>query len=477
MNAEGRVLTRVLFLLLLMVVPPGALAHQPEPPVYVVLWFDTEDYILPASDDAALKVADWLHKEGIRATFKVVGEKARTLEKRGRTDVIEALKKHEIGYHSNTHSQQPTVAVYLQNAGWESGSAEFYRREMAGVKDIQRIFGVTPSCYGQPGSSWAPQAYPALRRMGIRMYLDEADHVGIDDQPFYYARLLNVFKMRSMLARMELSGGNSLGEGKARFTGAYDKLRAQGGGTISIYYHPSEWVHAEFWDGVNFSHGAHADHARSIAAVRGAVRFRLECQPAFDYARLPHQITLEGRGAVFEAPGMRVSLISRFPLARQGTGVATEFLLHPGEPTTFVLRQVEGDGVAARVLKNLAVDIEKTRLEILRELDPNFAGTAKDTKVFEMLQNTGLPKPELDSVDTSKRYDVYCSERNQEVVVYRNALFKRRSTLLSTHQLDFGAEFLELEQANGQTVYLSLLSVLRFCEHGAEIVGEIIPPK
>ena len=34
----------------------------------------------------------------------------------------------------------------------------------------------------------------------------------------------------------------------------------------------------------------------------------------------------------------------------------------------------EGDGVAARVLKNLDVDIERTRNEILRELDPNFAG-------------------------------------------------------------------------------------------------------
>jgi GH15 family glucan-1,4-alpha-glucosidase len=92
---------------------------------------------------------------------------------------------------------------------------------------------------------------------------------------------------------------------------------------------------------------------RVVRAVRGAVRFRLECQPAFDYARQPHQVTLEGRGAVFEAPGMRLSLVSRFPLARQGSGVATEFLLHPGEPTTFILRQVEGDddsGLEARLV-------------------------------------------------------------------------------------------------------------------------------
>src|SRR5438128_1564552 len=33
----------------------------------------------------------------------------------------------------------------------------------------------------------------------------------------------------------------------------------------------------------------------------------------------------------------------------------------------------EGDGIAAQVLRDLDVDIEQTRQEILKELDPNFA--------------------------------------------------------------------------------------------------------
>jgi Polysaccharide deacetylase len=225
-------------------------------PVYVTLWFDTEDYILPQDDDATKRLAELLTSLGVRATFKVVGEKARVLEARRRTDVIAALKRHDIGYHSNTHSQQPTIAVYLQNAGWEDGRAEFYRRESQGARDVERILGVKPVAYGQPGSAWAPQTYPALRDMGIGMYLDEADHVGIDDQPFYFGGMLNVFKMRSNLARMNLSGGTSLADGTARFTKTYEALRAKGGGTISIYYHPNEWVHTEFWDGVNFRRGA-----------------------------------------------------------------------------------------------------------------------------------------------------------------------------------------------------------------------------
>ena len=31
---------------------------------------------------------------------------------------------------------------------------------------------------------------------------------------------------------------------------------AEGGGVVSIYYHPCEFVHKEFWDGVNFRNGA-----------------------------------------------------------------------------------------------------------------------------------------------------------------------------------------------------------------------------
>ena len=80
------------------------------PRVDVILWFDTEDYLLPADDDAAKRLADMLYERGIRATFKVVGEKARVLEKRGRRDVIDALKKHDIGYHSNFHSVHPAPA-------------------------------------------------------------------------------------------------------------------------------------------------------------------------------------------------------------------------------------------------------------------------------------------------------------------------------------------------------------------------------
>lgn len=93
---------------------------------------------------------------------------------------------------------------------------------------------------------------------------------------------------------------------------------------------------------------------RVVRGIRGTVRFRLECRPAFDFARRAHEVRLDARGAVFECEGMRLALISRFPLCVQGSGVALEFDLAPGESTTFILRQVhegrDADMLEARLV-------------------------------------------------------------------------------------------------------------------------------
>ena len=229
--------------------------EAPSAKIYVVLWFDTEDYILPPSDDAAKRLATFLTEQGIRATFKVVGEKARTLERRHRTDVIAALQKHAIGYHANTHSQHPTPAEYEALLDWEGGTAEFTRRERPGFDDVQRIFGQKPCCYGQPGSSWAPQSFPALTSWGVSLYLDEAEHVGLNGQPFYYGGLLNIFNTREGQQLRPNEDWNNLEESEAKFRQFYEQMRQGGGGLISLYFHPCEFIHSRFWD-LNFAAGA-----------------------------------------------------------------------------------------------------------------------------------------------------------------------------------------------------------------------------
>lgn len=140
----------------------------------------------------------------------------------------------------------------------------------------------------------------------------------------------------------------------------------------------------------------------------------------------------------------------------------------------------EGDGWAARVLTSLGVDVEETRQEILRELDPNFAlGTGSENKTPSTKATTpmsSLSESIAELIDNTKRYDVYCNERNHDVVVYRNALFKGTKKLFKPVAYGFWSEFYELEQANGQTIYISRSSVLKFCEHGVTPNAETISP-
>lgn len=227
---------------------------------YVVFWFDTEDYITPESDDAALRLARILSERGIRGTFKLTGEKARVLEKRGRKDVIAALRRHDIGYHTDFHSVPPAPAVYLERLGWDEGVEEFYRRETAGARDVARILGRPLSSYGQPGNSWAPQTYPAIKRMGIAVYLDSGRHVGLNDDMFWYCGVLNFFNLGKKATRLRLGENpeENLARARAEFDAVLENVRAMPGpgSVISIIYHPWEFMEAKAWDAVNFIYGA-----------------------------------------------------------------------------------------------------------------------------------------------------------------------------------------------------------------------------
>jgi len=235
---------------------PDAMALDNSRPVKVFLWFDTEDYILPEADDALLRISEFLDSEGIQGTFKIVGEKARVLEKRGRSDIISSLQSHEIGYHTDLHSAQPSPAMYLSDLDWAEGVREFKRREYQGYLDVARITGQRSFCYGQPGASWAPQAFEALRDWGIRVYLDSIDIIDLEKKPFWYSGVLTLCSLEHEM-RVGLQEPADLDEAKERFSRARRKiLDGTGPGVVSIFYHPCEFVHARFWDGVNFSQGA-----------------------------------------------------------------------------------------------------------------------------------------------------------------------------------------------------------------------------
>ena len=96
--------------------------------------------------------------------------------------------------------------------------------------------------------------------------------------------------------------------------------------------------------GVERDSAWHEQLVRRLRVVRGKVRFRLDCRPAFDYARASHEARSSDAGAIFDAPGLSLALVSQIPLRIEGGNVTAEFELTEGESTSFVLRRVEPAG-------------------------------------------------------------------------------------------------------------------------------------
>jgi GH15 family glucan-1,4-alpha-glucosidase len=80
---------------------------------------------------------------------------------------------------------------------------------------------------------------------------------------------------------------------------------------------------------------------RRVKAVRGEMRFRLECHPAFDYARAAHQVELDGNHARFVSPqaSLTLRLRSQVKLSVSGHAAVAEFMLREGETAAFVLEE------------------------------------------------------------------------------------------------------------------------------------------
>lgn len=80
---------------------------------------------------------------------------------------------------------------------------------------------------------------------------------------------------------------------------------------------------------------------RGVRVVRGFVKLRLICKPAFDYGRKPHDVVITSDGVTFKTPELSLGLATHIPLQRDETGVRAEFVLSEGRVANFVLRRIQ----------------------------------------------------------------------------------------------------------------------------------------
>ncbi len=229
---------------------------------FLVVTFDVEDYVTPESeriDDIPKWLAGIMTDEGVTGTFFVIGEKARSLEKRGRRDVIAAMAKHDIGSHTNFGSIHPTVTEELEKAGWDDGVRRMLEQESAGIKELERIFGIPVTTLARHGGSYGPQLVTALGQMkagyqGSPVSLPgrdvvwfcnalnfSAQYAGFDDA--YYRD--DLFKPVFDKLKAELPGLAQKADVLALFAGHPTKIRAEEFWDLNFYYgkntEPGEW--------------------------------------------------------------------------------------------------------------------------------------------------------------------------------------------------------------------------------------------
>ncbi len=88
------------------------------------------------------------------------------------------------------------------------------------------------------------------------------------------------------------------------------------------------------------------DLVRRVKTVRGEIRFRMVCEPRFDYGRRGHRLDIRDGQAMFHPEGRGIGALrlrSDVPLRGEAGAATAEFTLRAGESVSFVLEEA-GDG-------------------------------------------------------------------------------------------------------------------------------------
>lgn len=201
---------------------------------------------------------------------------------------------------------------------------------------------------------------------------------------------------------------------------------------------------------------------RNMGVVLDTVRTEIEKQ----IGSAPDQIII---GNIPYTPRVKkvLALAAKESVALQHTYVGTEHIL------LGILR--EGDGIPARVLAALDIRLDDTRKEVLKELDPNKPSPAAKAAAPQSTSSTPMITSTLHQhVDTTARYDVFCREQPDKLVVYRNVVFKSVRSFFPRPDAPADWEYAELEQGDGKCVFVAKSSIVRFSPQDAAFEAEDI---
>jgi len=95
---------------------------------------------------------------------------------------------------------------------------------------------------------------------------------------------------------------------------------------------------------VGVQDSGHLRLVRRVRVVRGEMAFRMECSPAFDYAREKHETEVSEGSAIFRSRNLDLGLTTRVPLEKSAGSAVADFTLSEEETAVFALRKIEAGG-------------------------------------------------------------------------------------------------------------------------------------
>ena len=213
----------------------------------VLVTFATEDAVTPGHDEIILILCSRLSERGIPGGFHVTGDYVRSLRKRGRKDVVSALKEHEIGYHTNTHASYPFAGMYGETLPWDEAVSRYMLTEAKGVEDIVDITGEFPR-YIVSEFLKVPQLVEAYRKLGFRY---AGLNSGMPNSDTSAVCCMGMYAFAGPLFGMERAPFDGrLAEGLAELRGILEKQPP----AVKIFLHPYKLLYNSYiqsWYGEN----------------------------------------------------------------------------------------------------------------------------------------------------------------------------------------------------------------------------------
>ncbi|OGV74374.1 MAG: hypothetical protein A3K19_27255 [Lentisphaerae bacterium RIFOXYB12_FULL_65_16] len=225
--------------------------------MHALIYFDTEDFFSPPespSHTLPAQLAEVMRRHGLQGCFHIHGERVRFWERHGMTDVIAALKWHDVSLHYDRGSVHPTTAEEVSELDWFRGVERTLFRELPGFQALERVFG---RCSGltQHGGTFAAQIVYAVGKLG-KPFLYSPFRLPGRNVVWYCNNLLLGGYQADFYFDPHYRDTPKFDAALAKVNPYLDERAASHDFTAMFGCHPVITIMEKFPDAINFRHGA-----------------------------------------------------------------------------------------------------------------------------------------------------------------------------------------------------------------------------